>query len=71
MFRRILDYSNKNPWLYAVYVVLVGLPTVLIVTFCCSGSGEKQGQWILVVRLLVLEIYSKWLFSCFDPQNIA
>ena len=47
MFRRILDYSNKNPWLYAVYVVLVGLPTVLIVTFCCSGSGEKQGRWIL------------------------
>merc|ERR1711915_90935 len=40
IFRRILDYSNKNPWLYAVYVVLVGLPTVLIITFCCSG-GEK------------------------------
>jgi calnexin len=40
IFRRILDYSNKNPWLYAVYVVLVGLPTVLIVTFCCSGSSE-------------------------------
>merc|ERR1711915_1168453 len=42
IFRRILDYSNKNPWLYAVYVVLVGLPTVLIITFCCSGSGEKS-----------------------------
>merc|ERR1712032_236333 len=41
MFRRILDYSNKNPWLYAVYVVLVGLPLVLIITFCCSGSSEK------------------------------
>jgi len=42
IFRRILDYSNKNPWLYAVYVVLVGLPTVLIVTFCCSGSTDKS-----------------------------
>merc|ERR1711915_982096 len=40
IFKRIIDYSNKNPWLYAVYVVLVGLPTVLIITFCCSG-GEK------------------------------
>jgi len=40
IFQRILAYSNKNPWLYAVYVVLVGLPTVLIITFCCSG-GEK------------------------------
>lgn len=44
IFKRILDYSNKNPWLYAVYVVLVGLPTVLIVTFCCSGSTEKSGD---------------------------
>merc|ERR1712203_1171652 len=44
MFRRILDYSNKNPWLYAVYVVLVGLPLVLIITFCCSGSSEEEGE---------------------------
>jgi len=45
MFRRILDYSNKNPWLYAVYVVLVGLPLVLIITFCCSGEKEtKEGK---------------------------
>merc|ERR1712004_817213 len=41
IFGRILDYSNKNPWLYAVYVVLVGLPLVLIITFCCSGSADK------------------------------
>merc|ERR1719234_1230694 len=41
IFKRIIDYSNKNPWLYAVYVVLVGLPTVLIITFCCSGSSER------------------------------
>ena len=34
--RRIINYSNRNPWLYAVYVVVVGLPLVLIVTFCCS-----------------------------------
>lgn len=44
IFSRTLAYSNKNPWLYAVYVVLVGLPTVLIITFCCSGSGEKSGE---------------------------
>jgi len=42
MFKRILDYSNKNPWLYAVYVVLVGLPLVLIITFCCTGSSNKN-----------------------------
>ena len=38
LFKRILNYSNRNPWLYAVYVVVIGLPLVLIVTFCCSGS---------------------------------
>jgi len=42
IFKRIIDYSNKNPWLYAVYVVLVGLPTVLIITFCCTGSANKN-----------------------------
>merc|ERR1712111_285023 len=41
IFKRIIDYSNKNPWLYAVYVVLVGLPAVLIITFCCTGSSNK------------------------------
>jgi len=44
MFKRLFDYSNKNPWLYAVYVVLVGLPTVLIITFCCSGSSDSSGD---------------------------
>jgi len=43
LFSRILDYSNKNPWLYAVYVVVVGLPLVLIITFCCTGSSDKAG----------------------------
>merc|ERR1719187_1345186 len=42
IFKRIIDYSNKNPWLYAVYVVLVGLPTVLIITFCCTGSSKTD-----------------------------
>eukprot|EP00096_Caligus_rogercresseyi_P016821 TRINITY_DN982_c0_g1_i11.p1 TRINITY_DN982_c0_g1~~TRINITY_DN982_c0_g1_i11.p1 ORF type:complete len:393 (-),score=160.24 TRINITY_DN982_c0_g1_i11:683-1861(-) len=42
LFRRILTYSNRNPWLYAVYVVLVGLPLVLIVTFCCSVSKKEE-----------------------------
>lgn len=41
LVRRILNYSNRNPWLYAVYLVVVGLPLVLIVTFCCSGDGKS------------------------------
>ena len=41
MVRRIINYSNKNPWLYAVYVVVIGLPLVLIITFCCSGKTRQ------------------------------
>merc|ERR1712029_382512 len=41
MVKRIINYSNKNPWLYAVYVVVIGLPLVLIITFCCSSSSSK------------------------------
>merc|ERR1719318_482986 len=44
IFRRIFDYSNKNPWLYAVYVVLVGLPLVLVITFCCSGDSAAKAD---------------------------
>jgi len=42
MIKRIINYSNKNPWLYAVYVVVIGLPLVLIITFCCSGDGGSS-----------------------------
>lgn len=41
IFTRIVNYSNKNPWLYAVYVVVIGLPLVLIITFCCSGESKR------------------------------
>ena len=58
-----MDYSNKNPWLYAVYVVLVGLPLVLIITFCCSGSSDKPGNLVLMgtkrqEMILVLQMAS-------------
>jgi uncharacterized membrane protein YgcG len=67
IFRRLLDYSNKNPWLYAVYVVLVGLPTVLVITFCCSGdkadkSGEAGAGRIEVSKQLTLVCYRLQVF---------
>ena len=42
LFKRILTYSNRNPWLYAVYVVVIGLPLVLVITFCCSSSPTPK-----------------------------
>nr|CAG4644111.1 EOG090X09BQ [Lepidurus arcticus] len=39
---RLVRYTNENPWLYAVYVIVIGLPIVLIFTFCCGGGQEKE-----------------------------
>ena len=44
VFDRFLKYSNERPWLYAVYVVVLALPVVLIVFFCCSGSSKVRSS---------------------------
>lgn len=43
LISRLVKYTNNHPWLWAVYIVVIGLPLVLIVVFCCS-SEEKQEQ---------------------------
>ena len=68
-FRRILDYSNKNPWLYAVYVVLVGLPLVLIITFCCSGSSERPGLFLKTLEQTIQVLISDSKSSLNDPKK--
>lgn len=35
---RTFNYTNAHPWLWAVYLVVIALPLVLILTFCCGGS---------------------------------
>ncbi|XP_037086837.1 calnexin-like [Pollicipes pollicipes] len=42
LFDRFLKYSNERPWLYAVYVIAIGLPLVLVLFFCCSGSAKTD-----------------------------
>lgn len=42
--QRLMSYTNKNPWLWGVYVVVIGLPLVLIVSCCCSNSPEKEKE---------------------------
>ncbi|XP_076055106.1 calnexin-like isoform X2 [Oratosquilla oratoria] len=42
VMRRILNYSNKHPWLYAVYVVVIALPVVLIFVFCCTQDTKEE-----------------------------
>jgi len=38
----LINYTNKNPWLWGVYVVVIGLPLVLIVSCCCSSSEKEE-----------------------------
>ncbi|XP_054262278.1 calnexin-like isoform X1 [Macrosteles quadrilineatus] len=39
-------YTNEHPWLWAVYVVVIGLPIVLVVFLCCSGSSSQEKEEI-------------------------
>ncbi|KAL0272731.1 UNVERIFIED_CONTAM: hypothetical protein PYX00_005592 [Menopon gallinae] len=43
IFTRILKYSNERPYLYAVYIVAIGLPIALLFVFCCS-DGKKESS---------------------------
>nr|CAD7443778.1 unnamed protein product [Timema bartmani] len=42
LFTRLINYTNEQPWLWAVYVVLIGLPIVLILVFCCGSSSQEK-----------------------------
>ncbi|PSN40860.1 Calnexin [Blattella germanica] len=45
LFSRLVNYTNEQPWLWAVYVIVIGLPIVLVLAFCCgSSSQEKEEQ---------------------------
>ncbi|XP_044727577.1 calnexin-like isoform X2 [Chrysoperla carnea] len=42
LWSRLLRYTHDNPWIWAVYVLAIGLPLVLIIFFCCSPSSPKD-----------------------------
>ncbi|RZF38694.1 hypothetical protein LSTR_LSTR003500 [Laodelphax striatellus] len=44
VFAAILRYTNEHPWLWAVYIVAIILPIVLILAFCCGGSSQEKEE---------------------------
>ncbi|GAB1601729.1 calnexin-like isoform X1 [Argonauta hians] len=38
----VLDVTNERPWLWAVFIVVVLLPIVLVIAYCCVGSSAKD-----------------------------
>lgn len=51
--------TNENPWLWAVYVVVGGLPLAFLLYYCFSSSGQVC---TVVEDFLMLE-YSKLIFT--------
>ncbi|XP_058820497.1 calnexin-like isoform X2 [Topomyia yanbarensis] len=39
---RILKFANENPWMWAVLVVVVGLPLAIVIYLACSSKGATQ-----------------------------
>ncbi|KAG4072721.1 hypothetical protein HA402_001833 [Bradysia odoriphaga] len=39
---RLINLTNENPWLWAVYVVVGGLPLAFLLYYCFSSSGKDQ-----------------------------
>ena len=39
---KAVKYTNKYPWLWAVYLCAVGIPVVLFIAFCCVTPSAKR-----------------------------
>ncbi|XP_053675226.1 calnexin-like isoform X1 [Anopheles nili] len=41
---RMLKYCNSNPWMWAVLVVVVGLPVAIMIYFMCFAKADAKAQ---------------------------
>ncbi|XP_066999252.2 calnexin isoform X2 [Anabrus simplex] len=44
LLMRLVRYTNDHPWLWAVYVIVIGLPIVMIFVFCCGPSTQEKAE---------------------------
>ncbi|XP_034950015.1 calnexin [Chelonus insularis] len=44
VWRKFVDFTSENPWIWAVYILVVGLPVILIMYCCCFTSQEKPDK---------------------------
>ena len=42
MIVRLIKYTNKRPWLWAVYILVIALPVVLFIAFCCVSPVKSS-----------------------------
>ena len=43
-FVRMIKYTNKKPWLWAVYLLIIALPVVLFIAYCCIEPVSKTSS---------------------------
>uniref|UniRef100_A0A6M2DZB2 Putative calnexin n=1 Tax=Xenopsylla cheopis TaxID=163159 RepID=A0A6M2DZB2_XENCH len=41
---RLLNHTHDRPWVWALYVVIIGLPIALLLFFCCSGKDKQEDK---------------------------
>lgn len=44
LFVRLIKYTNKKPWLWAVYVLVIAVPVVLFIAYCCVEPASKRSS---------------------------
>ncbi|CAG0892149.1 unnamed protein product [Darwinula stevensoni] len=44
LWKQAVAYTNKYPWLWAIYVLVFGLPIVLLITYCTGGSKAELDE---------------------------
>ncbi|WAQ99047.1 CALX-like protein, partial [Mya arenaria] len=76
----ILDVTQDRPWLWAVFLVVVVLPVVLLVAYCCiskdkggvwstlTGAAEER-PWLYAVYVVVLLLPIVLLSICLCPRS--
>ena len=50
LFIRLIKYTNKKPWLWAVYVLAISIPVVLFIAYCCIEPVRKKEDEELIHR---------------------
>ncbi|XP_022647358.1 calnexin-like isoform X2 [Varroa jacobsoni] len=41
-----VDYSTQYPWLWGIYVLAVGIPAALIISYCCMSKSNRDEELI-------------------------
>lgn len=43
-FVTFVDYSTQYPWLWAIYVLALGIPTAFIIGYCCMSPSKSSSD---------------------------